>query len=53
MLYLGMSRSSTVVLVHLITYHKMTLRDAWTTLSSKHPIASPIIVYYLIYILMF
>ncbi|KAA6310034.1 MAG: hypothetical protein EZS28_056388, partial [Streblomastix strix] len=38
----GMSRSSTILLAHLLDYHKMNLRDAWQLLCSKHPIAAPI-----------
>jgi protein-tyrosine phosphatase len=40
----GMSRSSTIVLAHLLEYHHMLLKDAWKLLYTKHPIASPITV---------
>ncbi|KAH7815380.1 putative Dual specificity phosphatase, catalytic domain [Monocercomonoides exilis] len=40
----GMSRSSTVVLAHLMEYDCLSLRDAWNLLKGLHEIASPITV---------
>lgn len=38
----GMSRSSTILLAHCLDYHKMSLKDAWVNLYTKHPIAAPL-----------
>lgn len=42
----GMSRSSTIVLAHMLDYHHFLLKDAWTLLYTKHPIASPIFPFF-------
>jgi len=37
----GINRSATVVLAYLVARRRLTLRDAWATLTAGHPRASP------------
>ncbi len=39
--YNGLSRSCSVVLAHLMTEERLTLRQAWNHLKERHPMAKP------------